>query len=56
MYKDLSKDEAIFTPSEFVSSIGKARKVEVDEIKVPQHACENTKALTKIAAEVLSKS
>jgi uridine phosphorylase len=34
--EDLSEDEAVFTPSEFISYIAKARKVEVDEIKVPQ--------------------
>jgi uridine phosphorylase len=32
----LSEDEAVFTPSEFVGYIAKARKVEVDAIKVPQ--------------------
>lgn len=36
MCEALSEDEAVFTPSEFVSYIAKARKVEVDEIKVPQ--------------------
>jgi hypothetical protein len=30
----LSEDEAVFTPSEFVGYIAKARKVEVDAIEV----------------------
>jgi hypothetical protein len=32
----LSEDEAVFTPSEFVVYIAKARKVEVGAIKVPR--------------------
>ncbi|MCK4474580.1 hypothetical protein KAU30_01955, partial [Candidatus Bathyarchaeota archaeon] len=32
----MSRDEAVFTPSEFIRYVAKARKVEVDTIKVPR--------------------